>query len=217
MRIAQISPLAESVPPEKYGGTERVVSELTEELVKRGHEVTLFATGDSKTKAKLFSVFPTALRKANVPNTYGPNIWSLLNVGIAYQLQDQFDIIHDHTSQNNAVSLPLANLSKIPVVMTLHGSLTNQEYTRAFAFYTKPYLVSISYAQRKSWEHLHYIDNIYHGLSMQAYPFSSHDDGYLLFVGRIHIEEGKDEKGLLHAITIAKKLDMPLLIVAKLH
>jgi glycosyltransferase involved in cell wall biosynthesis len=213
MKIAQIAPIIETVPPEKYGGTERVISTLTEELVKRGHDVTLFASGDSKTSAKLFSVFHTALRKANIENVYGHNIWSLLNVGIAYQMQDQFDIIHDHNSQNNPVSLPLANISKVPVVMTLHGPLTNG-YSKAFEFYKKPHLVTISKRQREPAPHLNYIGNVYHGLEMSTYPFSENNDGYLLFVGRVQITKGIDEKGLNHAIDIAERTNMPLIIAA---
>jgi|SRR5579885_1363673 len=215
MKIAQIAPLIESIPPEKYGGTERVISALTEELVKRGHEVTLFASGDSQTRAKLFSIYHTSLRKAQVENLYGHNIWSLLNVGIAYQMQERFDIIHDHNSQNNPVSLPLANISKVPVVMTLHGPLTDK-YSKAFEFYRTPFLVSISQSQAAIAPNLHYIGNVYHGLHMKHYPFSEKHDGYLLFVGRIQIENGQEEKGLHHAIDIAQQTDMPLVIAAKL-
>ncbi len=92
MRIAQIAPIIESVPPEKYGGTERVISALTEELVRRGHEVTLFASGDSITKARLSSVFPTSLRESGIENIYGYNIWSLLHVGVAYQRQEELHL-----------------------------------------------------------------------------------------------------------------------------
>lgn len=216
MRIAQIAPIIESVPPEKYGGTERVIGALTNELISRGHDVTLFASGDSKTSAKLFSVYPTALRKANIENLYGPNIWSLLHVGLAYQLQQgQFDIIHDHNSQNNPISLPIANTSQTPVIMTLHGPLSN-DYTKAFSFYTKPHLVSISYKQREPAPNLNYIGNVYHGLSLQQYPFQAASSGYLLFVGRVHVQDGIEEKGLHHAIAIAEKLKIPLLIAAKI-
>lgn len=215
MKIAQIAPIIESVPPEKYGGTERVISALTEELVKRGHDVTLFASGDSQTKANLFSVFHSSLRKANIENIYGHNIWTLLNVGLAYQMQDQFDIIHDHNSQNNPVSLPLANISKVPVVMTLHGPLTNGS-NKIYEFYRNPYLVTISKKQTEPAPDLNYIGNVYHGLPMRHYPFSKNNDGYLLFVGRVHVEHGIEEKGLLNAIHIAEKVQMPLLIIAKL-
>jgi glycosyltransferase involved in cell wall biosynthesis len=215
MKIAQIAPIIESVPPKMYGGTERVISALTEELVKRGHQVTLFASGDSLTRARLSSVYPISLREANVENLYGHNIWSLLNVGLAYQEQEKFDIIHDHNSQNNPVSLPLANLVKTPVVMTLHGPLTHGYY-KSFEFYKKPYLVTISKKQAVPAPYLNYIGNVYHGLSMNHYPFSREDNGYLLFVGRIRIENGVEVKGLHHAISVAKRIGMPLLIAAKI-
>src|SRR6185312_9201471 len=95
MKIAQIAPIVERVPPKKYGGTERVVHALTEELVRRGHEVTLFASGDSSSSAKIESVYPRSLREAKLPDLYGANPWTLLNFGLAYELQEEFDIIHD--------------------------------------------------------------------------------------------------------------------------
>lgn len=222
MRIAQIAPIIESIPPKKYGGTERVISALTEELVKRGHEVTLFASGDSLSKAKLSSVYPRSLRTSQVKNVYGTNIWSLLNVGLAYQEADSFDIIHDHNSQNNPVSLPLANVSETPVVMTLHGPLDgdygfnkNGEGYEFFEMYTRPHLVTISKQQRKPAPHLHFAGTVYHGLPMKHYPFSRTHEGYLLFVGRVHLFDGMEEKGLLTAIQVARRLDMPMYIAAK--
>src|SRR6185369_10307833 len=97
MRIAQIAPIIERVPPKRYGGTERVVSARTEELVKRGHDVTLFASGDSLTSAKLDSIVPRSLREGRVKDQYGLNYLTLLAIGDAYAKQDEFDIIHDHT------------------------------------------------------------------------------------------------------------------------
>lgn len=223
MRIAQIAPIIESVPPKKYGGTERVIAALTDELVKRGHDVTLFASGDSKTSAKLESVTNVSLRAAGVKNIYGHNMWSLMNVGHAYTKQHEFDIIHDHNSQNNPISLPLANISKTPVVMTLHGPVNGdfgfleagkgQDY---YEMYDKPHLVTISNKQQKPAPHLNYAGTVYHGLPMVHYPFSKTHDNYLLFVGRIHLYNGVEEKGLHHAIDIAKALDMPLKIAAKI-
>src|SRR5260221_13419030 len=121
MRIAQIAPIVESVPPKKYGGTERVVSSLTESLVKLGHDVTLFASGDSTTSARLVSIYPKALKEAKFKDIYGSNIFTLLNIGQVYGLQDHFDVIHDH---NGYLSLPTANIAKVPVVMTYHGPVT---------------------------------------------------------------------------------------------
>ena len=98
LKIAQVAPIAERVPPKKYGGTERVVHALTEELVRRGHEVTLFASGDSETTARLESVYPRSLREAKLKDPYGTNFWTLLNYGFAYDLEHEFDIIHDHVA-----------------------------------------------------------------------------------------------------------------------
>jgi len=142
MRIAQIAPVIERVPPKKYGGTERMVYALTEELVRRGHEVTLFASGNSKTSAKLFPLFPTTLREMHVEDLYGCNWGRLLGAGLPYNYQGDFDIIHDH---NEPLSVPIANLSQTPVVITLHGAFTpgsQQLYERL----TNPHLISISEA-----------------------------------------------------------------------
>ena len=118
MRIAQIAPLAEPVPPELYGGTERVVSLLTEELVRRGHEVTLFASGDSETDARLVPVTREALRRD--PEDVDPNLHLMLELGLVFERAHQFDVIHSHVDY---FALPLARLVKTPVVTTLHGRL----------------------------------------------------------------------------------------------
>lgn len=208
MKIAQIAPIIERVPPKKYGGTERVIHALTEELVKRGHEVTLFASGDSKTSAKLESVYPRALREARLKDMYGLNSWSLLNIGWAYERQDEFDIIHDHSGH---FSLPTANIAETPVVMTMHGPVT-LEVKRAFLTLRNPYIVTISRSQGFPAPNLHYAGTVYNGLNMQDYPFSAEHDGYLLFVGRISLE-----KGVHFAIEVAQQLNLPLIIAAKLE
>ncbi|OGE42475.1 hypothetical protein A3B45_01580 [Candidatus Daviesbacteria bacterium RIFCSPLOWO2_01_FULL_39_12] len=208
LKIAQLANIAERVPPHKYGGTERVVYALTEELVKRGHKVTLFASGDSITSARLISIYPKALRYAKVlDNVYGANILSLLNIGYAYQEQDQFDIIHDH---NSYLSLPTANLSKTPVVMTMHGYFGVNE-KRIFENLKNPFLVSVSKAQAASAPKLSFMGNVYHGLEMKHFPFSKKRGKYLLFTGRISME-----KGVHFAIEVALYLDIPLIIAAKL-
>lgn len=208
MKIAQVAPIIERVPPKKYGGTERVVYNLTEELVKMGHQVTLFASGDSETSAKLFSVYPKALREVRVDDIYGMNYWSLLNIGMAYEKQDEFDIIHDH---NGHLSLPAANISKTPTVITLHGAFTAQNKP-LFQAMNKPYYVSISDSQTHPAPKLHYAGTVYNGLNMENYPFSKSHDGYLLFVGRISME-----KGVHIAIEAAQFLNLPLIIAAKLE
>lgn len=207
MKIAQIAPIIERIPPEKYGGTERVVFALTEELIKRGHEVTLFASGNSLTSGKLVSIYPKSLREVRIGDLYGHNILTMLNIGIAYQMQNDFDIIHDH---NGYVSLPSANIANTPVVMTYHGNFS-PEVRRSYQMLRKPYLVSISKSQVQDIEGMNIAGNVYNGLTMDDYPFSDSHDGYLLFVGRISLE-----KGVHHAIEVALHLNLPLIIAAKL-
>jgi glycosyltransferase involved in cell wall biosynthesis len=208
MKIAQIAPIIERVPPKKYGGTERVIEALTEELVRRGHEVTLFASGDSKTTATLKSVYPRALREARLKDIYGANIWSIANIGAAYAMEDEFDIIHDHSGY---LSIASANISHTPVVMTMHGPFT-PEIRQVFDMFRNPHLVTISKAQSFSAPTLNYAGMVYNGLDMEDYPFSSRHEGYLLFVGRISME-----KGVHNAIEVAQQLNLPLIIAAKLE
>lgn len=208
MKIAQIAPIIERVPPKKYGGTERVVYTLTEGLVKRGYDVTLFASGDSQTQAKLVSVFPKGLREARMKNLYGPNITTLYNLGLAYSRQDKFDLIHDHTAP---FGVAVANIAFTPTVLTLHGAITTDD-KKLYQTLNRPYYVSISKAQRKPAPSLHYAATIYNGLDFSNYPFSPSPDSYLLFVGRICLE-----KGVHIAIEVAQYLDLPLIIAAKLE
>jgi glycosyltransferase involved in cell wall biosynthesis len=207
MRIAQIATLAERIPPRKYGGTERVVYTLTEELVKRGHDVTLFASGDSITSAKLVSVYPRGLRESKAMESHG-FMYSMLNMGIAYDKQDQFDIIHDH---NAHFTLPTANIARTPTVITLHGPFDhiNRPYFRALSKNIN--LVAISKKQAERAPELHIANVIHNGLYMENYPFEEEHDGYLLYVGRL-----SREKGVHHAIEVAQILDIPLLMAAKL-
>jgi glycosyltransferase involved in cell wall biosynthesis len=207
MKIAQIAPLIERVPPKKYGGTERVVHTLTEELVRRGHEVTLFASGDSLTSAKLVSVCSRGLREMRIKDVYGLNTWTLYHMGIAYSMQDEFDIIHDH---NGHISLPIANIARTPVVMTLHGPL-NLDNRMILKKLNKPHLVTISKSQ-KIYIDINHAGTVYNGLELKNYPFSEEHDGYLLYVGRI-----SDEKGVHLAVEVAKNKDLPLIIAAKLE
>lgn len=207
MKIAQIAPLAERVPPKRYGGTERVVHALTEELVRRGHDVTLFASGDSQTSAKLESVYPRSLREAKVEDLYGTNNWLLLSIGLAYDLQDEFDIIHDHLAP---LSLPTANLATTPVVMTMHGDF-NAQNRRLFQTMRDPNVVTISEAQVYPVPGITHAGTVYNGLPMEHYPFGEKGGDYLLYVGRISLE-----KGTHYAIDVAQQLDMRLIIAAKL-
>lgn len=205
LKIAQIAPIIERVPPKKYGGTERVVSTLTEELVKRGHDVTLFASGDSLTKAKLESIFPISIREANLKRQEALE-WSMLHIGRAYDMQDKFDIIHDH---NSALGMPLANISTTPTVVTLHGAV-RESTIRMLKQYRNPNFVSISKDQVKFADIAKHTV-IPNGLELNDYEYSGTNKGYLLYVGRI-----SEIKGTHIAINVAQRLDLPLIIAAKL-
>lgn len=180
---------------------------LTEELVARGHKVTLFASGDSQTSAELVSVYPRALREARIKDLYGLNYLQLLNIGLAYSRQAEFDIIHDHTGH---LALPAANIATTPVVMTMHGSFTSSN-RKLFTALDRPALVCISQAQANRAKRVPVAGVVHNGLRMEDYPFSEEHEGYLLFVGRISLE-----KGVHNAIEVAQILDMPLIIAAKL-
>lgn len=208
MRIAQLAPLAERVPPKKYGGTERVVYALTEELVKRGHDVTLFASGDSITSAKLEAVYPRALREARLKDIYGANTWTLLNIGMVYDRQHEFDIIHDHLVP---LTLPTAHIAQTPVVGTMHMHFTS-ENRRLFQELKKPWIVTISESQMYPVPNLNHAGTVYNGLTMEHYPFSAEHDDYLLYVGRFSIE-----KGVHFAVQTALELDQRLILAAKLE
>ncbi len=206
VKIAQVAPIVERVPPKKYGGTERLVHALTEELVRRGHEVTLFASGDSVTSARLESVYPRGIREAKMKDIYGLNPWTLLNLGLAYEMQDEFDIIHDHLAP---ISLPIANIATTPVVMTMHAAF-NAETRKLFQTLQKPYIVTISEAQMYSLPSLNHAGTVHNGLSMAHYPFGEKMGDYLLYVGRI-----SREKGVHVAVEVAQYLDLPLILAAK--
>lgn len=210
MRIAQIAPVVERVPPKKYGGTERVVYVLTEELVKRGHDVTLFASRDSVTSAHLIATTTKSARELHKGRYYETQVRTLAHVGYAYRMQSEFDIIHDHCGIN---SLPLAVNAKTPVVMTLHGAFNkkNIHIYKTLNNPFNPHFVSVSRRQQDVLPNLNYAGTVYNGLNMENYPFSKKSSGYLLFVGRIN-----REKGVHNAIAVAKRLKLPLIIAAKL-
>ncbi|MDX2245036.1 MAG: glycosyltransferase family 4 protein [Leptolyngbyaceae cyanobacterium bins.302] len=206
MRIAQIAPLWERVPPPTYGGTELVVSLLTEELVRRGHEVTLFASGDSITQAKLESVHPQALRlDAGVKEAA---IYEMLQLSQVYERAKEFDIIHSHMG---CASLPYANLVKTPTVHTLHGIFT-PDNEKMFTHARKQPFVSISYSQREPRLNLNCVATVYNGVDPSTYRFypKPSDPPYLAFLGRL-----SPEKGTHHAIEIAKRTGSVLKMAGK--
>ncbi|WP_414584363.1 glycosyltransferase family 4 protein [Scytonema sp. PCC 10023] len=207
MRIAQISPLWERVPPFRYGGTELIVQLLTDELVRRGHDVTLFASGDSITKAKLCSVHNQALRLDR--NIKEPALYEQMMLADVYQNAHHFDIIHSHVG---CPALPYCGFVKTPTVHTMHGIFTpdNEKMYRRFPW--QP-LISISEAQREPRLGLNYIHTVYNGIDTTVYPFYSEptQPAYLAFVGRI-----SPEKGPVEAIKVARAAGLPLKMAGKI-
>lgn len=206
MRIAQVAPLAEPVPPRTYGGTERVVSWLTEELVSRGHEVTLFASGDSRTEARLVSSTAQALRESGQLNDYPLHL--MLQLEQVAEQWEQFDIIHYHCDYHH---FPLSRRSDIPQLTTLHGRLDLTGLPMIFGEYPEMPLVSISDEQRRPLNVDNWVSTIYHGLPKTALSFAEGTGGYLAFLGRICPEKRVDR-----AIQIAEAVQIPLKIAAKI-
>src|SRR5215813_5294916 len=205
MRIAQVAPLTERVPPQFYGGTERVVSYLTEELVRLGHEVTLFASGDSITRARLQAPCSRALRLD--PNCQIPLAHHLLMLGQVYQQAQEFDVIHCHTDY---LGLPLTRFTATPTVITLHGRLDIPDLGPIYSEYPEVPLVSISDAQRTHLPHIHWAATIHHGLPPDLCSFEPRPGSSLLFLGRISPEKRPDT-----AIRVACRSGVPLRIAAK--
>lgn len=207
MKIAQLAPLWERVPPPAYGGIELVVGLLTDELVRRGHEVTLFASGDSISLAKLTSVHPRALRLDPTIKDYG--IYEMLNLASVYERAEEFDIIHSHIGHG---ALAYANLVKTPTVHTLHGTF-NPDNEKMFSFGKKQPYVNISNAQREPRLGLNYVATVYNGIDVSSYEFHSQpeDPPYLAFLGRM-----SPEKGAHLAIEIAKKAGWHLKMAGKI-
>jgi glycosyltransferase involved in cell wall biosynthesis len=205
MRIAQIAPLYEAVPPKLYGGTERVVAYLSDELVKLGHKVTLFASGDSATLAELHDVWPQALRLD--PSIRDPIAPHILLMETVRRLADEFDVLHFH---NDYLPFPLFSRQRTPWLNTLHGRLDLPEFQAVASAFPNVNLVSISNAQRRPVSHLNFIGTVYHGLPENLLRPQPVQPGYLAFLGRISPEKGPDR-----AIRIARRAGLPLKIAAK--
>ena len=206
MKIAQIAPLTERVPPKLYGGTERVVSYLTEELVKRGHEVTLFASGDSMTEATLVSGVPTALRLD--PRVRDPLPHALIQLAHVRELAGRFDVLHFHVDMLHfPVFRPLAGRT----LTTLHGRLDLPDLLPFYREFSDMPVVSISNQQRQPLPDACWVATVEHGLPRDITRFYSRPDGvYLAFLGRISPEKRADR-----AIAIAKRVGIKLRIAAK--
>src|ERR1041385_2551430 len=206
MKIAQVAPLAESVPPKLYGGTERVVSWLTEDLIRRGHRVTLFASGDSETSGELVPVVPQALRLD--PEVKDCQPYNLLLLDRVYARADDFDVIHFHVDM---IHYPLFRSMADRVVTTLHGQLDFPDLKPFYRAVAEMPLVSISQAQRKPLPPVNWLATVHHGLPKDLFaPHLKPRGGYLAFVGRIC-----PEKGIEDAIAIAQRTGIPLKIGAK--
>ncbi len=207
MRIAQIAPLYESVPPKAYGGTERVVSYLTEELVRLGHEVTLFASGDSETTAKLVAACPRALWSNKDCRETLPHHVRLME--LVFQDVSRFDILHFHCDY---LQFPLLRRHPHPSVTTLHGQIHRPDLGPLFAEYPDAPLVSISNNQRRPIPEANWQSTVYHGLPRSLYTYRALPGGYLAFLGRISPEKGVDR-----AIEIARLAKLKLKIAAKIY
>jgi glycosyltransferase involved in cell wall biosynthesis len=205
MRIAQVAPLYESVPPKYYGGTERVVSYLTEELVRQGHEVTLFASGDSVTKARLVPVCQRSLRlDKHCTDQLAHHIVMLEHV---FQRATEFDIVHFHVDY---LHFPLSRRQQITHVTTLHGRLDIPDLVPVYQEFRDMPVISISNVQREPLPWANWQATVYHGLPADLYRFRAQPGSYLAFLGRISPEKRVDR-----AIEIAKRVHIPLKIAAK--
>jgi glycosyltransferase involved in cell wall biosynthesis len=205
MKIAQVAPLTEAVPPKLYGGTERVVAYLTDALVELGHDVTLFASGDSMTKAKLAPIWPQALRLDPAIKDFLAPVF--MELEMVARRAHEFDVIHSHLDY---FGYPLLRLLDVPSVTTLHGRLDMPELRPLYEVYDDMPVVSISDSQRVPLPQANYVATILHGLPQNLLAKGSGAGGYLAFLGRISPEKAPDA-----AIRIAARAGMPLKIAAK--
>jgi len=206
MRIAQVSSLMEAVPPKLYGGTERIVSFLTEELVGMGHDVTLFASGDSVTSAKLEPCWPQAMRlDADAKDYLAPHIMMVEKIA---RRAHEFDVIHLHIDY---LSYPILDRMNTPFVTTLHGRLDLPVLPPLYSMFPHVPVVSISDSQRAPLPEANFIGTIYHGLPAKLLDQGPGDKGYLAFIGRISPEKGPDA-----AIRIAGEAGWKIKIAAKI-
>jgi glycosyltransferase involved in cell wall biosynthesis len=205
MKIAQISPLMEAVPPKLYGGTERIVAYIADELAAMGHEVTLFASGDSVTKARLEAAWPRALRLDETIRDYlAPHIIMLESVA---RRAEEFDVIHLHVDY---IGYPIAQRTGVPFLATLHGRLDLPELQPLYSLFDEVPVVSISDAQREPLPQANYAATVHHGLPERLLSPGFGSGGYLAFIGRISPEKAPDA-----AIRIAAAAGMKLKIAAK--
>jgi glycosyltransferase involved in cell wall biosynthesis len=206
LRIAQLAPPFESVPPAGYGGTERVVSTLTEELVRRGHDVTLFASGDSHTSARLAPIVDEALWHQDPPSNDFPLHQEAIFGTILDQI-DEFDVVHSHLDY---LGFPLALAPRHPMLSTMHGRLDAPRLFQTYRAFADLPLVSISDAQRRPLASANWQATVHHGIELDQFTFNPKTGRYLAFLGRI-----SPEKGLDVAIRVARRAGVPLLVAAR--
>ena len=205
MHIAQVAPLTEAIPPKLYGGTERVVSWLTEELIALGHDVTLFASGDSVTSARLQAVWPRALRLDGAVRD--PNALHMMMLEHVYRSAADFDFLHFHLDY---YPFSLFSRQSTPFVTTLHGRLDLPEHQPVFDTFSSVPVVSISNSQRRPLPQANWVRTVHHGLPAQLLVPKPVKPSYFAFLGRI-----APEKGIERAIRIAQHCGVPLKIAAK--
>ncbi|HJU06629.1 MAG TPA: glycosyltransferase family 4 protein [Nitrospiraceae bacterium] len=204
MNIAQVAPLSESVPPKQYGGSERIVSYLTEELIRLGHEVTLFASADSKTGARLHPICPHGIRLNKDP--FRRDIFLTLLLERAFG-SSEFDMIHSHV---DFLGFPFTRRNRTPILTTVHGKLDLPELQLVYGEYSEAPLISISYSQRRACPEANWKTTVYHGIPERLYSIHAQPGAYLAFLGRISPEKGPEA-----AIQVAKRAGLPLRIAAK--
>ncbi|KKR10840.1 MAG: Glycosyl transferase group 1 [Candidatus Woesebacteria bacterium GW2011_GWA1_39_21] len=200
MKIAILSSIHWRTPPTKYGPWELIASHVCEGMVKLGHEVTLYATGDSKTEARLKWICPKPLME---DPTLESKVYQYLHAASVFEDADQYDLIHNHY---DAYPLVFSKLTKTPVVTTIHG-FSSPQVNRIYEKYSNTYFVSISYADRKHAPDINYVANIYHGIPVEEYSYNGKPDSYFCYIGRI-----SPDKGVHSAIKLAKKLSVTLKI-----
>jgi glycosyltransferase involved in cell wall biosynthesis len=201
MRIAILGPVSWRVPPRHYGGWELITSLLTEGLVARGHSVTLFATADSVTSARLISVCPRPLSEdPSLP----AQAYELLHHVKPFEMADEFDIIHNHAGSK---PVALSRLVNTPLVTTLHGSAAEPDSRLIYSHFKNGYYVSISEAERRLAPDLNYLATVYNGIEVERFSFNPSPGSYLVVIGRL-----SPDKGIHHAIEVAERCGVPLVI-----
>lgn len=206
LRIGEISPLNLPIPPKKYGGSEKVIFNLCQELPKRGHKVFLFGTGNSKVDCELIPILEKGLWEKKVKDSGAYYAYEMAIIAIKAR-KLKLDILHDHLGP---LSLPLNGLIDIPLVHTLHVPFNNPDRPWVYQHLNSK-LISISLAQRKAAPHLNYVANIYNGVDMNFYHFNPNPKDYFLWVGEL-----SPRKGIFEVIKVAKKMNLPLVLAGRI-